>query len=76
MKNKSQQTSERTKLSEEIKFLMDHHPQQVDSLLYGEIKMIVRDGKIKVLQVLHSIDVENLEAEQESNNGNAQNKLG
>jgi hypothetical protein len=76
MKTGSQTNSTNVSLSESIKFLMDHHPEQINSLKYGEIKMIVRDGKIKVLQVLHSIDVEKLGHEQEDSDGNVQTKQG
>jgi len=62
------------KLSQQIRFLMEHHPKDIDSLLYGEVSFIIRDGKIKVCKVLHTIDVEKL---QEGNDdGDAQDKQG
>lgn len=59
-------------LAEQIKFLMDHHPNDINTLLYGEVSFTVRDGKIKVCKVLHTIDVEKLQ--EENTDGDAQNK--
>ena len=64
----------KTKLSEQIQFLMEHHPEQVDALLYGEITFTVRDGKIKIFKVLHTIDVEKLQ--EGDTDGNAEDKQG
>jgi hypothetical protein len=59
-------------LAEQIKFLMDHHPNDINTLLYGEVSFTVRDGKIKVCKVLHTIDVEKLQ--EENTDGDAKDK--
>ena len=64
----------KTSLAEQIKFLMDHHPNDINTLLYGEVSFTVRGGKIKVCKVLHTIDVEKLQ--EENTDGNAEDKSG
>jgi hypothetical protein len=61
-------------LSEQIKFLMEHHPKDINALLYGEIAFTVRDGKLKVCKVLHTIDVEKLQ--EGGSDGNAKDQQG
>lgn len=74
MGNQEAGKTSQNRLSDQIKFLMDHHPDEVDALLYGEITFTVRDGRLKICKVLHTIDVEKL---QEGNNdGNAKDKQG
>jgi hypothetical protein len=64
--------AKKNKLSDQIKWLMENRPDELDALKYGEITFTVRNGQLKTMKVLHTHDVEKMQ--EENTNGDAKDQ--